>query len=134
MTAHALAALGVAVWVGLEIWAMIVVAYATNGFVVLLILLAGYLLGAGVARRAGLGNWDDMTATLKRLRRRRPAPEGEQSATAPRKRPIDSKSGLQLLGGLLLIIPGFLSDVVALVVLFPPVRKLIGAATGGARR
>ncbi len=32
-----------------------------------------------------------------------------------------------MLGGILLIIPGFLSDAVALVLLFPPTRKLVGA-------
>ncbi|WP_405590967.1 FxsA family protein [Streptomyces sp. NBC_01190] len=132
--ARALALLAAAVGAGLEIWAMIVVAYATNGFVVLFILLAGSVLGAGLVRRAGLGAWDDMTATLKRAGRRKAGSEDAAGGTAPTQRPIDSKSGLRLLGGLLLNVPGLISDAVALVVLFPPIRRLIGARAGAARR
>ncbi|HEY3479671.1 MAG TPA: FxsA family protein, partial [Streptomyces sp.] len=36
------------------------------------------------------------------------------------------RTGLAMLGGLLLMIPGFLSDAVALVLLFPPTRKVVG--------
>ena len=104
----------IAAWVVLEIWLLTVVASATSGLTVLLLLVAGFVLGGTAVRRAGSSAWRNL-ATM--------APPGS-GTTAP---PVNGeRSGLAMLGGLLLMIPGLLSDVAALVLLFPPTRKLVG--------
>ncbi|MFC4032004.1 FxsA family membrane protein [Streptomyces polygonati] len=116
----------IAFWAVLEIWLLVVVARATNGFVVLLCLLAGLVLGAAAMKRAGRSAWRNLTATVQRQQRAAGmagGPQGEEAAAVP---PGGSRTGLHMLGGLLLIIPGFISDAVALVLLFPPTRKLVG--------
>lgn len=43
-------------------------------------------------------------------------------------RPADAESALRAVAGVLLILPGFLSDFFALILLLPPVRRLISGA------
>ncbi|MET9872288.1 FxsA family protein, partial [Streptomyces sp. NPDC006386] len=45
--------LGIAAWLVLEIWLLTLVAGASNGLVVFLVLLAGLVLGSVVIKRAG---------------------------------------------------------------------------------
>jgi UPF0716 protein FxsA len=119
--ARTLVPLAVAAWVVLEIWLMTVVAGATNGFVVLLCVLAGFVLGAAAVKRAGRSAWRNLAASVQQAR-------GQEGGAGARPAPAGGgRTGLHMLGGILLIIPGFLSDAVALPLLFPPTRKAIGA-------
>jgi UPF0716 protein FxsA len=111
----------IAAWAVLEIWLLIVVASATSGLVVLLILLAGFILGAVAVKRAGRSAWRNLAASVQ-------PPGAAQGAAAPARPPAGGRTGLHMLGGLLLMIPGLLSDAVALLLLFPPTRMLIGRA------
>jgi UPF0716 protein FxsA len=108
--------LAVAVWAVLEIWLFVVVAGATNGFVVLLCILAGFVLGAAAVKRAGRSAWRNLTASVT----------AQQQGTRPAAPQGAGHNGLAMLGGMLLIIPGFVSDVVALVLLLPLTRGWIG--------
>jgi UPF0716 protein FxsA len=117
-----LAPLAVAAWAVLEIWLLIVVADATSGFIVFLCILAGFVLGAAAVKRAGRSAWRNLTASVQAAQR---AQQG-QPEEVPERAPGGGRTGLHMLGGILLIIPGFLSDAVALVLLFPPTRKLVG--------
>lgn len=107
----------VAAWAVLEIWLMTVVADATSGLTVLLCILGGFVLGAAAVKRAGRSAWRNLAASVQQ--------PGVAAPTAPAAG--GGRTGLHMLGGLLLIIPGFLSDALALLLLFPPTRKLIGA-------
>ncbi|KAB1150816.1 FxsA family protein [Streptomyces luteolifulvus] len=103
--------LGIAAWLVLEIWLLTVVAGASNGFVVFLLLLAGFVLGAVVIKRAGRRAFQNLNEALQR---------GEA--------PSDSRgggNGLMMLGGLLLMLPGLVSDAVGLLLLVPPVQKAV---------
>ncbi|MFE9558091.1 FxsA family membrane protein [Streptomyces sp. NPDC006692] len=113
--ARTLVPLGIAAWLVLEIWLLTVVAGATSGLTVVLLLIGGFMLGGYVIKRAGRRAFSKLTEAFK---------EQQQSGAAP----AAAKSGgegnaLTMLGGLLLIIPGFLSDAVGLLCLVPPVRK-----------
>ncbi|MFI9045639.1 FxsA family membrane protein [Streptomyces sp. NPDC053427] len=112
--------LGIAAWVVLEVWLLIVVADATSGLTVFLLLLAGILAGSLVIKRAGRRAWRNLTESLQ---------AADPSAV---KKPASSGSGaagngntLPMLGGLLLMVPGLVSDAVGLLCLFPPTGKLI---------
>ncbi|MFI0720321.1 FxsA family membrane protein [Streptomyces sp. NPDC021224] len=111
----------VAAWAVLEIWLMTVVASATSGLVVLLCVIAGFVLGAAAVKRAGRSAWRNLTAAVQ-------VPGGGPGEGAPVPPPAGGgRTGLHMLGGLLLMIPGFLSDAVGLVLLFPPTRRLAGS-------
>lgn len=57
--------LGVAVWLVLEIWLLTLVAHATSGFTVFLLLVAGFVLGAVVIKRAGRRAFRNLSQTLQ---------------------------------------------------------------------
>ncbi|MEV3932631.1 FxsA family membrane protein [Streptomyces sp. NPDC053728] len=119
--ARTLLPLGIAAWLVLEIWLLTVVAGAANGFTVLLILAAGAVLGAAVIKRAGRRAFRNLTETLQQM-------PGQPGASAgPPATPAGSKgNGLLMLGGLLLMIPGLISDAAGLLLLVPPVRSALG--------
>ncbi|MCQ9133193.1 MULTISPECIES: FxsA family membrane protein [Streptomyces] len=100
--------LGLAAWLVLEIWLLTVVAGATSGPAVLLILVAGFVLGAVVIKRAGRRAFQNLNEALQR-------------GSAPRR----GGNGLMMLGGLLLMIPGLASDAIGLLLLLPPVQKAV---------
>ncbi|MFF8194453.1 FxsA family membrane protein [Streptomyces bobili] len=102
--------LGLAAWLVLEIWLLTVVAGATSGFVVFLLLLAGFLLGSVVIKRAGRRAFQNLNEALQR-------------GTPPSS---GGGNGLMMLGGLLLMIPGLASDALGLLLLLPPVQKAVG--------
>ncbi|MEU9437376.1 FxsA family membrane protein [Streptomyces sp. NPDC048252] len=108
--------LGLAAWLVLEIWLLTVVAGATSGLVVLLLLAAGFVLGAVVIKRAGRRAFQNLNEALQR-------------GTASSGR--GGGNGLMMLGGLFLMIPGLASDVIGLLLLLPPVQK---AASGYGER
>ncbi|PWI42198.1 FxsA family membrane protein [Streptomyces sp. ICBB 8177] len=112
--------LTVAVWAVLEIWLLTVVAHAVGGGTVLLLLLAGLVLGGIAVKRAGRRAWQSLTASA---RSGQPVPGAGAGG-----------AGLAMLGGLLLMVPGFVSDAVGLLYLFPPTRKLLAAGAGALTR
>lgn len=93
----------------LEIWLLTVVADATSGLLVLLLLLAGLVLGALAVKRAGRSAWRALTGS------------GRPGEPPPRA----TGAMLPMLGGLLLMVPGLVSDVLGLLCLFPPTRSLL---------
>ncbi|MFJ2833459.1 FxsA family membrane protein [Streptomyces sp. NPDC087263] len=108
--------LGVAVWLVLEIWLLTVVAGAASGFTVLLLLVAAFVLGSVVIKRAGRRAFRNLSETLQQ----------QQSGAAPTVATGKGDgNGLMMLGGLLLMIPGLLSDAVGLLLLIPPVQKAL---------
>jgi UPF0716 protein FxsA len=111
----------IAAWAVLEIWLFTVVAGATNGFVVLFCILAGFVFGAAAVKRAGRSAWRNLTAAVQQ-----PGMPGAREGAAPPPPTGGGRTGLHMLGGVLLIIPGFISDAVGLLLLFPPTRTLIG--------
>lgn len=105
--------LGVAAWLVLEIWLLTVVADATSGIAVFLLLLAGFVLGSVVIKRAGRRAFQNLNEALQRGG----APSGSSNGGG---------NGLMMLGGLLLMIPGVISDAVGLLLLIPPIQKALG--------
>jgi len=106
--------LGIAAWLVLEIWLLTVVAGAAGGFTVFLLLVAGFVLGAVVIKRAGRRAFRNLSETLQQ----------QQSGVAPTSEGGQG-NGLMMLGGLLLMIPGLISDAVGLLLLIPPVQKAL---------
>ncbi|WUN34760.1 FxsA family protein [Kitasatospora sp. NBC_00315] len=100
------------VWLVLEIWILVQVASVIGGFAVLLLLLGGVAVGGWVVKRAGL---KALSAAIDQSR-------------DPKPRQTQTGTSLTVLAGVLLIIPGFLSDVLALTLLLPPTRALWRAA------
>ncbi|MEU6017730.1 FxsA family membrane protein [Streptomyces sp. NPDC047515] len=113
--------LAIAAWAVLEIWLLTVVADAAGGFTVLLLLVAGIVLGAAVMKRAGRRAFRNLTETLQQM------PGQPGAAAAGQTEPPGSRgNGFLMLGGLLLMIPGVISDVAGLALLVPPVRSSLG--------
>ncbi|GAA2098228.1 FxsA family protein [Streptomyces albiaxialis] len=127
--ARTLLPLAVAAWIVLEIWLFMLVAEATSGLLVLILILAGFVLGSAVVKRAGRRAWQNLAETVQRAQdqaRAGVAPD-EESLAAGKGR----GNGMAMLGGLLIMIPGLLSDAAGLLCLFPPTAKLL---RGAARR
>ncbi|MFE9451515.1 FxsA family membrane protein [Streptomyces sp. NPDC006739] len=99
--------LGVAAWLVLEIWLLTLVAGAASGFAVFLLLVAGFVAGSVVIKRAGRRAFQSLNEALQR-------------GGSPER---GGGNGLMMLGGLLLMIPGLLSDAAGLLLLVPPVQK-----------
>ncbi|MFJ2772650.1 FxsA family membrane protein [Streptomyces sp. NPDC087300] len=108
--------LGIAAWLVLEIWLLTVVAGATSGLVVFLLLVAGLVLGSAVIKRAG----------RRAFRKLSEAVQQQQSGVTPTAEPAGGGGALTMLGGLLIILPGLISDAIGLVLLIPPVQKALG--------
>ncbi|MFJ9446854.1 FxsA family membrane protein [Kitasatospora sp. NPDC101235] len=99
-------------WLVLEIWLLVQVGSWLGGFTVVLLLIAGALIGGSLIKRAGL---KALSAAIEQSKN----PQSQQPQTG---------TSMTVLAGLLLIVPGFLSDLVALTLLFPPTRVLWRAA------
>lgn len=117
--APTLVPLAIAAWAVLEIWLLIVVADVAGGFTVLLLLAAGVVLGAVVMKRAGRRAFRNLTETLQRM----PGQPGAGGSTPAA--PSSRGNGFLMLGGLLIMIPGMISDVAGLLLLVPPVRSAL---------
>ncbi|AXL87544.1 hypothetical protein C4J65_03860 [Streptomyces sp. CB09001] len=109
--------LGAAAWLVLEIWLLTVVAGASSGFVVFLLLVAGVVLGSMVIKAAGRRAFRNLTETLNQQQ------SAMRAGGPPEARPNSEGNGLMMLGGLLLILPGLISDALGLLMLLPPVQK-----------
>jgi UPF0716 protein FxsA len=99
-------------WLVLEIWLLVLVGSWLGGFAVLLLLIAGGVIGGSLIKRAGL---KALSAAIEQSKN----PQSQQAQTG---------TSMTVLAGLLLIIPGFLSDLIALTLLLPPTRALWRAA------
>ncbi|MEU0161180.1 FxsA family membrane protein [Streptomyces sp. NPDC006261] len=113
--------LALAAWLVLEIWLLTVVASAAGGLTVLLLLVAGAVLGTVVIKRAGRRAFKNLTETLQQM----PGQPGATEAPQVTGGKASKGNGLLMLGGLLLLIPGLISDVAGLLLLVPPIRTLI---------
>ncbi|MDW8809215.1 FxsA family protein [Streptomyces scabiei] len=113
--------LGVAAWLVLEIWLLTVVAGAAGGFTVFLLLVAGFVAGSAVVKRAGRRAFRALSETLQQQ-------QGDAGATGVGAGRSEG-NGFLMLGGLLLMLPGLVSDAVGLVLLIPPVQRALGRYT-----
>ncbi|WP_330237982.1 FxsA family membrane protein [Streptomyces sp. NBC_00525] len=112
--------LAVAAWAVLEIWLLILVADAAGGLAVVILLAAGIVFGGAVIKRAGRRAFANLTETLQRM----PGQPGADGS-APTAPESGRGNGFLMLGGLLIMIPGPLSDVAGLLLLVPPVRTAL---------
>lgn len=120
--------LGIAAWLVLEVWLLTLVAGAAGGFTVLALLVGGAVLGAVVIKRAGRRAFRSLTETLQQQQTGQSPAAG--SGTGNGSTGKGSKgNGFLMLGGLLLILPGLISDAVGLLLLLPPVRAALGRYT-----
>ncbi|MCX5383640.1 FxsA family membrane protein [Streptomyces sp. NBC_00083] len=117
--ARTLVPLGIAAWLVLEIWLLTVVAGASSGLLVLLLLIGGLLLGGYVIKRAGRRAFRNLTETVRQQQS-----GGAEPASAGTSGGGEGNA-LIMLAGLLLIIPGFVSDALGLLLLVAPVRKSV---------
>ena len=94
-----------------EIWLMVQVAHATSASVTVLLLVLLSAGGAWLVKREGL-------AALRRLQ------GSMRSSTFPASDVVDGF--LILAAGALLLPPGFLTGLAGLLLLIPPVRRVVG--------
>jgi UPF0716 protein FxsA len=96
-------------WPIAELFAAIEVARAIGVLQTIVLLILSWPLGIWAIRTQGAAAWRRLTVTLAEHR-------------APGRELLDG--ALVLIGGLLLVVPGFLTDIVGLVLLLPPTRAL----------
>ncbi|WP_323385394.1 FxsA family protein, partial [Streptomyces calidiresistens] len=99
-----------------------------GGWVVLLVLAGGFVLGSLVVRRAGRRAWNRLVESAQRqARAAQAAREGREPVDPTPGPPSDRRGGeaMTMVGGLLLMFPGLLSDLVGLVCVLPPGAALI---------
>jgi UPF0716 protein FxsA len=99
----------------IEIYVVTRVAHAIGLGPTLLLLVAGAVLGGYVMRRAGASWW-------RALRTRVTAADGTPVTGGRPDGRAAAQAGLLFLAGLLIFLPGFVSDAVGLLLLLPPVR------------
>ncbi|MEU3554089.1 FxsA family membrane protein [Streptomyces fragilis] len=121
--ARAAVPLALAAWLVLEIWLLTLVADAAGGITVFALLAAGVVLGGAVVKRAGRRAFRSLDATLRGARG-----DGVPSDAGRRDPSRSEGNGLTMLGGILLIVPGLITDVAGLLLLVPPVQRAVRAA------
>ncbi|MFF5706443.1 FxsA family membrane protein [Streptomyces sp. NPDC012794] len=114
--------LAVAAWLILEIWLLGLVARQAGGLAVAALLAGGLVLGVVVIKRAGRRAFKNLTRSFQQAQEQAMA-GAAPSAPRPQK---GSGNAMTMLAGLLLIMPGLLSDVAGLLLLLPPVRAFAG--------
>jgi UPF0716 protein FxsA len=97
-------------WAAAELFVAIKVAEAIGVLATVLLLLVTWPLGTWVLRAQGRAAWRRLGAAVT-------------AGRSPGREVLDGV--LILLGGLLLIVPGFLSDALGAIALFPPTRSLL---------
>jgi UPF0716 protein FxsA len=93
-----------------ELWVIIQVGQAIGVLPTIALLIFDSILGAWLLRHQGRAAWRRFRATL-------------QAGGVPARETADGV--LIVLGGTLLLTPGFLSDIVGIVLLLPPTRALL---------
>ena len=103
-------------WPVAELLVVIAVAEAIGVLYTILLLLVTWPLGSWVLRSQGAAAWRRLSAAVA---------EGR----SPGREVLDG--ALVLIGGLLLIIPGFISDAFGVLALLPPTRTLLRRQLAG---
>jgi UPF0716 protein FxsA len=98
------------VWLIAELFVAIKVAEAIGVGYMLLLLIASWPIGAWALRSQGRAAWRRLSDAVA-------------AGRSPGREVLDGV--LVLLGGLLLIVPGFISDVIGALALLPPTRWLL---------
>jgi UPF0716 protein FxsA len=101
------------IWPLVEIFVAVKVAEAIGVLYTILLLIAGWPLGSWALRSQGGAAWRRLTTAVA---------EGRP----PAREVIDG--ALVVAGGVLLLIPGFITDVIAVFLLLPPTRALMRSA------
>jgi UPF0716 protein FxsA len=123
--------LAVAAWLILEIWLLSLVARQAGALTVTGLLLGGIVLGAVVIKRAGRRAFQNLARTFQQAQAQAQAQAMAGEAPAPPPAPgSGSGNGMTMLAGLLLIVPGLLSDAAGLLLLLPPVRAAAARLAG----
>jgi UPF0716 protein FxsA len=121
--ARTLAPLGVLLWLALDIWLLTLVGRAAGALTVWLLVIAGLVAGGFVVKAAGRRTsrrWASLAAMLQQPGAGRPqAPDDTENG----------HNGFLLLGGVLLMIPGVISDAAGLLLLVPRVRSALAGYT-----
>ncbi|MCM2393454.1 FxsA family membrane protein [Streptomyces albipurpureus] len=117
--ARSLVPLAIAAWLVLEVWLLILVADVAGGLTVFALLIGAGLLGGAVIKRAGRRAFRNLSETLQRQQSGLSEPQAGGGGKG-------DGNGFLMLGGLLIMLPGLLSDVLGLALLVPPVRSLLG--------
>lgn len=98
------------VWFFAELFVVIEVAQAIGIAATLLLLILSWPIGAWALRTQGRAAWQRLSAAVS-------------AGRSPGREVLDG--ALILIGGLLLIVPGFISDVIGALALLPPTRSLL---------
>jgi UPF0716 protein FxsA len=96
-------------WPIAELLVAVKVAEAIGVLLTVILLLAGWPLGIWFLRAEGRGAWRRVSVSV-------------QTGRAPGREVLNGALGL--LGGALLIVPGFITDVLGLLLFIPPTRRL----------
>ncbi|WP_323380196.1 FxsA family protein, partial [Streptomyces alkaliphilus] len=126
--ARPLVAVGVAVWALAEIWLLTLLGEWAGGWAVLLALAGGFVIGSLVVRHAGRRAWNRLVESAQRQARAAQAAGEGREPVDPTPEPASGRGGgeaLTMAGGLLIMFPGLLSDLVGLVCVLPPGAALI---------
>ncbi len=99
-------------WPIAELFVAIKVAEAIGVLLTVILLLVGWPVGMWLAKAQGRAAWRRLSAAVA-------------TGRPPGREVIDG--ALVLVGGTLLIIPGFITDVVGLLLLLAPTRRVAGA-------
>ena len=105
-----LAVLVFVVWVAAELFVAIKVADAIGVLATVVLLLLSWPVGSWALRSQGRAAWRRLGAAVS-------------AGRSPGREVLDG--ALVLIGGLLLIVPGFISDVLGVLALLPPTRALL---------
>ncbi|MGW8375940.1 FxsA family membrane protein [Streptomyces sp. ODS28] len=124
--------LAVAAWVVLEIWLFTLVAEAAGGMTVFLLIAAGFVLGAVAIKRAGRRAWRQLSDNVQRAQAQAAGGDPDQAAGKAGEQGRRGGNAQAMLGGLLLMVPGLVSDAAGLLLLFPPTSRLLTRAARGA--
>jgi UPF0716 protein FxsA len=108
-----LALLLLILWPVAEVFVAIKVAEAIGVLFTVLLLIAGVPLGVWLTRAEGRTAWRRLSAAVA-------------AGRPPGREVIDG--ALVLIGGILFIVPGFITDVIGLLLLVAPSRSVAGAA------
>lgn len=108
-----LALLLLILWPIAELFVAIKVAEAIGVLLTVVLLLIGWPVGLWLMKAEGRVAWQRLSAAIAQ-------------GIPPGRQVLDG--GLILLGGLLLIVPGFITDVLGLALLLSPTRRLTGRA------
>jgi UPF0716 protein FxsA len=103
-------------WPVAELFVAIQVADAIGVLATIVLLIAGWPLGTWALRTRGRAAWRRLAAALSE------GSSARRGGGPPAREVIDG--ALVLVGGVLLMVPGFITDVLGLLLLLPPTRAL----------